>query len=59
MFGWNYFKKGNLLQVKEKGQFDYLIPPTIARNEELKAKFEAFMGEVSKNGISDFQNSLL
>lgn len=21
MFGWNDFKKGNLLQVKEKGQF--------------------------------------
>ena len=42
------FSQKSQRYVKEKGQFDYLIPPTIARNKELKAKFEAFMGEVSK-----------
>ena len=42
------FSQKSQRYVKEKGQFDYLIPPTILRNEELKAKFEAFMGEISK-----------
>ena len=42
------FSQKSQRYVKERGQFDYLIPPTIARNEELKAKFECFMGEISK-----------
>ena len=42
------FSQKSQRYVKEKGQFDYLIPPTIARNEELKSKFENFMGEISK-----------
>ena len=42
------FSQKSQRYVKEKGQFDYLIPPTIARNEELKTKFENFMGEISK-----------
>ena len=42
------FSQKSQRYVKEKGQFDYLIPPTIARNEELKNKFENFMGEISK-----------
>ena len=42
------FSQKSQRYVKEKGQFDYLIPPTSARNEELKAKFENFMGEISK-----------
>ncbi len=42
------FLKNHKRYVKEKGQFDYLIPPTIERNEELKAKFENFMTEISK-----------
>ena len=42
------FSQKSQRYVKEKGQFDYLIPPTIARNEELKSKFEDFMGEISK-----------
>ena len=42
------FSQKSQRYVKEKGQFDYLIPPTIARNEELKTKFESFMGEISK-----------
>ena len=42
------FSQKSQRYVKEKGQFDYLIPPTIARNEELKAKFENFMEEISQ-----------
>ncbi len=42
------FSQKSQRYVKEKGQFDYIIPPTIARNEELKSKFVNFMGEISK-----------
>lgn len=42
------FSQKSQRYVKEKGQFDYIIPPTIARNEELKAKFTEFMSEISK-----------
>ena len=42
------FSQKSQRYVKEKGQFDYLIPPTIARDEELKAKFESFMDEISR-----------
>ena len=42
------FSQKSQRYVKEKGQFDYIIPPTILRNEELKSKFENFMGEISK-----------
>ena len=42
------FSQKSQRYVKEKGQFDYIIPPTIARNEELKSKFINFMGEISK-----------
>ena len=42
------FSQKSQRYVKEKGQFDYIIPPTIARDEELKKKFENFMGEISK-----------
>ena len=42
------FSQKSQRYVKEKGQFDYIIPPTIMKNEELKEKFENFMGEISK-----------
>ena len=42
------FSQKSQRYVKEKGQFDYIIPPTIERNEELKAKFVDFMAEISK-----------
>jgi len=42
------FSQKSQRYVKEKGQFDYLIPPTIERDEKLKAKFVDFMGEISK-----------
>jgi len=41
------FSQKSQRYVKEKGQFDYLIPPTIERNPELKQKFEDFMKEIS------------
>lgn len=42
------FSQKSQRYVKEKGQFDYLIPPTIERNKELRDKFINFMGEISK-----------
>ena len=42
------FSQKSQRYVQEKGQFDYLIPYTIEKNEDLKAKFEEFMGEISK-----------
>jgi thymidylate synthase (FAD) len=41
------FSQKSQRYVKEKGQFDYLIPPTIEKNPELKEKFEKFMSEIS------------
>ena len=41
------FSQKSQRYVKEKGQFDYIIPPTIEKNPELKAKFEEFMNEIS------------
>ena len=41
------FSQKSQRYVKEKGQFDYLIPPTIERNPELKEKFVNFMSEIS------------
>ena len=42
------FSQKSQRYVKEKGQFDYIIPPTIERDPQLKAKFEEFMGEISQ-----------
>ena len=42
------FSQKSQRYVKEKGQFDYIIPPTIERDENLKAKFVEFMEEISK-----------
>lgn len=42
------FSQKSQRYVKEKGQFDYIIPPTIEKNPELKEKFINFMGEISK-----------
>lgn len=41
------FSQKSQRYVKEKGQFDYIIPPTIEKNPELKEKFEKFMCEIS------------
>ena len=41
------FSQKSQRYVKEKGQFDYIIPPTIERNPELKEKFENFMAQIS------------
>ena len=42
------FSQKSQRYVKEKGQFDYIIPPTIEKNPELKTKFEKMMSEISK-----------
>lgn len=42
------FSQKSQRYVKEKGQFDYLIPQTIERDEKLKEKFENFMAEIAK-----------
>ena len=42
------FSQKSQRYVKEKGQFDYIIPPTIDKNPELKEKFIAFMGKISE-----------
>ena len=41
------FSQKSQRYVKEKGQFDYIIPPTIDKNPELREKFISFMGEIS------------
>lgn len=42
------FSQKSQRYVKEKGQFDYLVPDTIEKNPELKEKFDNFMSEISK-----------
>ncbi|MBR1460954.1 FAD-dependent thymidylate synthase [bacterium] len=41
------FSQKSQRYVQEKGQFDYLIPPTIDKDHELREKFVSFMGEIS------------
>lgn len=41
------FSQKSQRYVKEKGQFNYIIPPTIEKNPELKEKFEQFMSDIS------------
>ena len=42
------FSQKSQRYVKEKGQFDYLTPPTILKDEELTRKYNEFMENVSK-----------
>ena len=42
------FSQKSQRYVKEKGQFDFIIPPTIARDKELTEKYENFMASVSE-----------
>jgi len=42
------FSQKSQRYVKEKGQFDYIIPPTIDQNEELKKKYQDFMKDISE-----------
>lgn len=41
------FSQKSQRYVKEKGQFDYIIPPTIEKDPELKEKFKKFMTDIS------------
>lgn len=47
------FSQKSQRYVKEKGQFEYIIPPTVEANPELTAKFNDFMSK-----ISDFYQEL-
>ena len=42
------FSQKSQRYVKEKGQFDYLIPDSIENNPVLKEKFDDFMGKISE-----------
>ena len=42
------FSQKSQRYVKEKGQFDFIIPPTIEKKPELKEKFISFMGKISE-----------
>ena len=42
------FSQKSQRYVKEKGQFDYLTPPTILKDENLAKKYNEFMENVSK-----------
>ena len=42
------FSQKSQRYVKEKGQFDYIIPPTIEKDEKLKKSFEDFMAQISE-----------
>lgn len=42
------FSQKSQRYVKEKGEFDYIVPFTIAKNPELTQKFDNFMENVSK-----------
>ncbi len=41
------FSQKSQRYVKEKGQFDYIVPETVEKNAELKNKFDNFMKEIS------------
>ena len=41
------FSQKSQRYVKEKGQFDYIVPPTVAKNPELLAKYEDFMAKTA------------
>ncbi len=41
------FSQKSQRYVKEKGQFEYIIPESIDSNDELKEKFTEFMGKIS------------
>ncbi len=42
------FSQKSQRYVKEKGLFDYIVPPTIARNADLAEKYNKFMKNVSE-----------
>ncbi len=41
------FSQKSQRYVKEKGQFDYIVPPTIEKDSELVQKYDEFMSKVS------------
>ncbi len=52
------FSQKSQRYVKEKEQFEYLVPDTIENNPELKEKFDEFMGKISDFYIELTQNGI-
>lgn len=52
------FSQKSQRYVKEKGQFEYIIPDTIEKNIELKEKFDEFMSKVSEFYIELTENGI-
>ena len=52
------FSQKSQRYVKEKEQFEYIIPDSIEGNEELKAKFTDFMGKISEFYLDLTQNGI-
>ncbi len=42
------FSQKSQRYVREKGQFSYIVPPTIGQNPILEEKFDKFMSEISR-----------
>ena len=42
------FSQKSQRYVKEKGAFDYIIPPTIDKNDQLREKYRQFMEEIGQ-----------
>ncbi len=52
------FSQKSQRYVKEKEQFEYIIPETIENNPELNSKFEDFMGKISDFYLELTQNGI-
>lgn len=52
------FSQKSQRYVKEKGQFDYLVPPTIEKNVELLEKYNDFMKSVSDLYLEMTENGI-
>lgn len=53
------FSQKSQRYVKEKGEFDYIVPVAIEKNPELNKKFEEFMVETSKLYQEFIDNGIL
>jgi len=52
------FSQKSQRYVKEKSQFEYIVPPTIQKNEELTKKYNKFMNQISDFYLELTQNGI-
>ncbi len=52
------FSQKSQRYVKEKAQFEYIIPPTIQKNQELTEKYNKFMGKISEFYLELTENGI-